>query len=1024
MGVEIFGTSASCLVDTGASFSCLPTSFASGRPLEPSGLRLVTCNNNPIHVQGEMTINLGIPSLRRSFRWTFVVASVQEPLLGFDFLRHYKLIVDCGVGTLVDKTTGMVGAVTVAPKFETVPKLPVSSQVEKLLMDFPGLLKPVGAAYGSLNGKVAHHIDVGDAPPPFQRCRRLTGPKLDSARKEVESLVESGILVRSESSYATPIHMVPKPNGSFRMTGDYRALNAVTRPDRYPIPHLQSFNQHVAGATIFSKVDLKRAYHQLPVRKEDQEKTAITTPFGLFHYTTMPFGLRNAPATFQRFIDAALAGCESFAFWYLDDILIFSSNQQQHEEHLRRIFSRLQQHQLRLSLEKCEFYREELDFLGTHVSSQGLRPTEAHKEALQKFPLPKTTSDLRRFLGTLNFFRRFIPDFCESTFCLTDLLRGKNNDEIVWNKAAETQFQESKKLLLSAITLPHPSPSATALHLVTDASANCVGAALYQLVDGEPQPLGFYSKKLTDAQRAYSTFDRELLAAYRAVLHFRDTIEGRCVLLLTDHRPLVSALSNPQTGKSDRQSRHLTIVNDLVSSVEFIRGADNVVADCFSRVSAVHVETVDLDELARAQAVDDEIIASLPNFQPSLTPSGLTVYCDVSTPVPRPVVPKPLRAQVFHSLHDLYHPGVTASRRLVKARYFWSNLDKEVRELVQNCVNCQRVKIGRHTKAPLAEFSNMPTARFQFVHVDIVGPLPVASIDGVVFPYLLTAIDRATRWVEAIPLSKIDARSVADAFVSTWISRFGVPLTVVTDRGRQFESEFFQALGQAVGFARVRTTAYHPQSNGFVERVHRTLKAALRSKQASWIRSLPIVLLGLRAHPNTDNGLAPFTLVTGATVMVPQLTFPDADAPEQARKLAEEMDLVDFASIARGSDHSRPHSFVPPNLQSCTHVWQRVDRVRRPLEAPYQGPFKVVARTNKVFTLELPSGRTETVSVDRLKPLMELKAVSQRPRPQQSAEDHPDSEQYPPELVPIDHPRVTRSRRKVRFNKKNDYVYY
>ena len=140
----------------------------------------------------------------------------------------------------------------------------------------------------------------------------------------------------------------------------------------------------------------------------------------------------------------------------------------------------------------------------------------------------------------------------------------------------------------------------------------------------------------------------------------------------------------------------------------------------------------------------------------------------------------------------------------------------------------------------------------------------------------------------------------------------------------------------------------------------------------------------------------------------------------------ETVDLdVDFASIARGSDHSRPHSFVPPNLQSCTHVWQRVDRVRRPLEAPYQGPFKVVARTNKVFTLELPSGQTETVSVDRLKPLMELKAVSQRPRPQQlSAEDHPDSELYPPELVPIDHPRATRSRRTVRFNQKNDYVYY
>ena len=249
---------------------------------------------------------------------------------------------------------------------------------------------------------------------------------------------------------------------------------------------------------------------------------------------------------------------------------------------------------------------------------------------------------------------------------------------------------------------------------------------------------------------------------------------------------------------------------------------------------------------------------------------------DTSTEVKRPFVPTNLRRLVFNSLHSLSHPGIRATLHLVTSKYVWPSIKKDVWNWARTCLQCQRTKVGKHTSLPLATFKQ-PTARFQVIHVDLVGPLPPSQ--G--FSYLLTCVDRFTRWPEAFPLTNITADSVARAFVHGWVARFGVPSTIVSDRGRQFESNLWAKLAQLLGATKQRTTAYHPQANGMVERLHRQLKAALKchASSASWMDALPLVLLGVRTALKEDFNCTTAELVYGTTLRLPGEFFDPTTAP-------------------------------------------------------------------------------------------------------------------------------------------------
>jgi len=730
---------------------------------------------------------------------------------------------------------------------------------------------------------------------------------------------------------------------------------------------------------------------------------------------------------------------------YIDDIVIASETEEEHLTNLQEVLSILSTNNLRITPTKCEFFKESLTFLGYHISADGIKPPSDRISTISNFPLPTTSTDLRRFLGMLQFFRHMIPNFANIAFPISELLRyNPTSKSLPWTETARASFQELKQALADSPTLHFPSPKSSHFHLVTDSSNHAAGAALYQLLDGTPHPIAFFSKKYSETQRTYSTYDRELLAAFLAVLHFKTLIDGHTVTLFTDHKPLVAAFYSKNIPKSDRQQRQLSLISEYVSDLQFLCGRDNIVADCLSRpISAISTDIFDLPGLARAQQNDPELQTYKDRLTSFPLPNNLELWCDISLPTPRPFVPESLRTSIISFLHQLSHPGIKTTSKLVKARYFWPSMDPSIKEFVHTCLPCQSSKVTRHTRSPIRPIS-APSDRFQTVHIDIVGPLPPASTSPHAdshYRYLLTCIDRATRWTEAIPLVDTTATSVAIAFLSGWISRFGVPLTCVTDRGSQFESELFSQLSTLIGFHHIRTTSYHPQSNGYIERFHRTLKAAIMARRENWLLSLPIILLGIRMSPNSLD-YSPFTAVTGAYILCPHPIItkdnPITTSNDTLQHFLTEMQSINFYDFSTGDCHSVPPSYVPSALSDASKVWLRVDRVRRSLEAPYTGPYDVLERRPKHFVLKLPQGNT-SVSIDRLKPAFlpsppplsrpitqpsPLSPQTSQPITQPSQPTTQLSSPVIPHPNPPSPPQITRSGRRVKFKASPEFRYF
>ena len=323
--------------------------------------------------------------------------------------------------------------------------------------------------------------------------------------------------------------MVKKKDRSWRPCGDFRCLNLVTKADKYPVPNLADFSSQLEGCTVFSTLNLKNGYLQVPLEQTVTPKKAVITPFGLFEFLRMPFGLKNAGMAFQHYMDNIFIGID-FIFIYLYDIFVASRNRWEHLIHLQEVFRRLQQAGLILNLAKCTFGQISVDFLGHQVSSSGIRPLANKVEALHHHPRPATVKELQQFLGLLNFYRRFIPGAAKTLAPLTEELKGSpsGSTKLQWTAAMIVAFDTAKTSLCSSALLSHPS-SAAELVVVTDASSSHMGAALLQRrCRGDPwQPLGFFSKKLDSTQMSYSAFDRELLAAFSAIRHFCFQVEGR-----------------------------------------------------------------------------------------------------------------------------------------------------------------------------------------------------------------------------------------------------------------------------------------------------------------------------------------------------------------------------------------------------------------------------------------------------------------------------------------------------------------
>lgn len=1007
------------MIDTGASISVLPFRNCDKKHLDLS-FTLKAANGSNIKTYGERLLNVDV-GFNRILPWVFTVADVDHAIIGSDFLQHHDISIHLKNKQLTHnpsrlyitaKTTNRPSIAPIICNIDTIP-----DKIKCILQRYSDITKEPCAS-DPIKHNFVHRI-ITEGNPVSHRPRRLNPNLRDATEATINKMLSDGTIRPSSSPWSSPIHLVPKKSNDWRLVGDYRLLNSKTKRDSYPLPYLNDFSSRLHGHKFFSVVDLKSAFHQLPIAPEDVEKTALATPFGSFEFLRMNFGLCGAAQTFQRFIDSVLRDLavnspegrrKVTLFAYVDDILIASKSEQAHLEDLDAFFARLQSYGLHVNLQKCKFLANELEFLGHKITTEGTSPLPCKVQCVREYQKPATMQGLRRYLGLINFYHSYIHNAAELLAPLTSMLSGArtktSNVKLLWNSEAEEAFYKSKEALSDATTLHYPVPGAET-SIAVDASDFAVAGVLQQRINNSWKPISFFSKKLNKTQQHYSTFSKELFAAYATLQHFRYFVEGVNFHILTDHQPLIRAILRKKARDLPREERWLEFISIYTTDIRHIKGSHNVVADALSRhfenqsveqndennpsnnanqnISAVFSNPIE-DNLVSLQEQDQELKDILSGEQAcsaTITKVG-DIYCNICKDQPRRYIPASLRSTIFQEYHNLAHPGIRATKKYLCNKYFWPSMNKDITQWTRTCVSCQKAKVVKHNSSAT---QSIPPAssKFSEIHLDLVGPLPINKNNR----YLLTIIDRFSRWTEAIPLHDITAETVADAFILNWIARFGVPQTVTTDRGPQFESCLWKELMHRLGSIKIRTTSYHPQSNGLIERFHRRLKDALRAHADidphNWINKLPFILLSARTALRDDGQHSPAQTVYGCNLILPSdLIAPVNSSDYHTNSSTYTQHLTEYMDVMPPAITRPPklHFQLDKNLNASSHVFVR-NNTKQGLQPNYHGPYKILRRFDKYFIIQLPRG-PDKISIDRLKVAHLVDDVLISPRPASS----------------------------------------
>lgn len=1071
------------LVDTGASRSCiaaaaLPHHARSGAP---SPIALTAADTAPLANRGTTRLSMSMGNV--SIAWDLVILerAAYDVIIGADLLAHLAASVHLRDRHLLLSDGGSVPFVGDDPASATLPptsaSLALVADPEDALTQ-PDAPPPTDAALDAAVSStlptadraplvrllhehrdcfardpkrpgttlaVTHAIPTGDAAPIASRAYRVGPFEVARQREEVDRLLADGLIRPSTSPWASPVVMADKKDGSKRFCCDYRKLNSVTVPDRYPLPRIDDLLDRLGGACIFSTLDLASGYWQVRVRDEDIIKTAFRTAFGLYEWLVMPFGLTNAPATFQRLMDATLRDLIGpFVLVYLDDVIVFSRSIDEHVSHLRAVFDRLHAANLHLKLSKCSFGQRSVAFLGHVASATGLLPDPAKLKAVADMPAPTDLDGVRAFLGLCSYYRRFVPKFAELAEPLHRLLR--KGVTFAWDPACATAFTTLKQLLVSPPVLAFPNPNVPYV-LHTDASAFALGAVLVQ----NEHPVAYASRTLSSSERNYSATERECLAVVWAIKEYRHLLLGRPFSVVTDHAALqwlrtarepagrlarwvlelqpytftIAHRPGAQHRDADALSR-LPVVATLTASTESSDAdapdADNVVADFVpadteppSDAPAAAVPALlDLDRAVRADPTWTPWIDWLEgrNPKPPAPPPGAPTLHDhlallegrlcyvdhkaSSTTTPRLVVPASMHDELlraYHATPAAGHLGIAKTLHRLRDRFFWIGLSRDVHLYVAACDLCQRHKSPR--RPTLGHLQPLPIDEpWHTVHLDTFGPLPVSDAGNA---FIMVFTDHFTRWPEAFAVASNDAATAARLFVDQIIARYGAPARLLTDRGTNFMADLMALTCRALGVDRSMTTAYHPQTDGLVERFNHTMAALLSmfvaDHQRDWDTHLDLALYAYRTAHHPSIGTSPYELLFGVRPRMPvdvTLDLARAHTVDAARTdaAAYVRDLFDRLSGAhaaantalraerdRQARHHDLRAGVVPPYDTGSLVWLQVPTRARGLSPklrhPWTGPFVITeVLSPTVVRISTPGRRatSDIVNVNRLKP--------------------------------------------------------
>ncbi len=884
---------------------------------------------------------------------------------------------------------------------------------------------------------IDHRIElVPGSAPPSRPMYRMSPSENDELKKQIDQLLESGFIQHSKSPFGAPILFVKKKDGSMRMCVDYRAVNAVTIKNSYPLPRIDELFDRLQGAKIFSKIDLRSGYHQIRIHPDDVPKTAFRTRYGHFEFLVLPFGLTNAPATFMHLMHQVFRPLlDRFVLVFLDDILIYSQTAEEHDKHVREVLELLRKHKLFAKESKCELFKARVEFLGHMVDADGIHMMEDKVRAVTDWPQLRSVADVQSFLGTVGYYRRFVRMFSDIASPLTQLLQ--KEQPFVWGEAQQQAFSKLKSavsqqpvLILPDVSLPYV--------VTTDASGFAVGAWLGQERGSGLQPIAFLSKKMLPAERNYPVHEQELLAIVIALKEWRHYLSGVAftIRVVTDHKSLIHFQTQPHL--SPRQTRWQEFLQQFNFSIEYQEGKHNVVADGLSRrpdhkpeaqagdstlavLDSPSASSLDVGAELRAAllagyAEDPHYAKSLAHPQPPLqVVGGLLV-----TARNRVVVPgsNDVKLLLFRECHDLPlggHLGSAKTIARITQRFVWPNMHAEIRHYVSTCLTCQMNKPSTQLPLGLLQPLPIPDRPWQVVTMDLITALPrtKAGHDAIV-----VFVDKLTKWATYVATStSVDAPSLARLFFDHVVRLHGIPSAIVSDRDPRFTSIFWQALWQQLGTKLQMSTAFHPQTDGQTERQNRTLEETLRAyvnyRQDNWDELLTAAELSYNCAVHASTGHSPFFLNYGHEPVLPidEAVKPanvsnNPTAAERIQQLHEALGRSKAALLraqqrqAQYADRNRREiTFVVGDsvLLSTEHLsLKNKDRTKK-LLSKYIGPFKVKRVISQVaYELDLPS----TMHIHPVFHVSKLKVVkdSGSALPGRSvAEQAP--ERPPPELI-------------------------